>query len=148
RQHRRDDLPGDAVLVLQPAARALLPALRQPAPEMIDLRLCRAGNLERDRLVELEMRAAVERGKGLAVDLKLDNHDGTGFLAVHLTARLAVTADVLDARVLEHRDIEIRRLLGLRIEPQARRDLLLGLGHDRRSEERRVGEECRSPWSP
>jgi hypothetical protein len=42
---------------------------------MIDLRLRLAGNLERDRLVELEMRAAVERGKGLAVDLKLDHHD-------------------------------------------------------------------------
>jgi hypothetical protein len=35
-QPRRDDLPGHAVLVFQPAALALFAALGQPGPELID----------------------------------------------------------------------------------------------------------------
>src|SRR5437867_1248408 len=46
----RDDLPRQAESVLQPAARALLPALGELAPVRVDLVLRLTEDLERDRL--------------------------------------------------------------------------------------------------
>ena len=48
----RDDLPGEAEAVLQPAARAVLAALGQRVPVAIDLVLVLAHHLQRERLVE------------------------------------------------------------------------------------------------
>ena len=48
-----------------------------------------------------------------------------------VVGELAEAADLLDPRILEDGRIEVRRLLGLRVEPQARRDLLSDLRHDR-----------------
>src|SRR5215218_6503648 len=53
-QPPRDDLPGHPEAVLEPAARALLAALAEPAPVFVDLLLRAAVDLERDRLVEGE----------------------------------------------------------------------------------------------
>jgi hypothetical protein len=65
RQDGRHHLPGEAEFILEPAAPAFLAAFRQLAPEIIDLVLRLASDLERDRLVELEMRAAIERDEAL-----------------------------------------------------------------------------------
>jgi hypothetical protein len=70
RQDGRHHLPGEAEFILEPAALAFLAALRQLAPEIIDIVLRLAGDLERDRLVELEMRAAIERDEALPFNLK------------------------------------------------------------------------------
>ena len=74
-QPRRDDLPREAEPVLEPAARALLAALRELAPVLVDLVLRLAADLERDRLAEREVGAAVEGDELLAVELELDGHD-------------------------------------------------------------------------
>ena len=51
-QGGRDDLPRQAVAVLQPAARALLAALGERDPQLVDLLLRLAVHEERDRLGE------------------------------------------------------------------------------------------------
>src|SRR6476659_2817111 len=70
RQRGRNDLPGDAELVLEPAALLDLSAGAEPVPEVVHLRLRLAGDVERDRFVELEMRSAVERGELQAFELE------------------------------------------------------------------------------
>src|SRR5690349_3428244 len=60
-QHARRDLPGDAPLVLAPAAGALLPAIADDGiPVAVGLRLILGGDLERERLAVLERRSAIE----------------------------------------------------------------------------------------
>ena len=57
-QHARRDLPGDAPLVLAPAARALLAAVADDGvPVAVGLLLVVGGDLEREGLVVLERRA-------------------------------------------------------------------------------------------
>src|SRR5215213_6379390 len=114
----RHDLPGHPEAVLQPAAWALLAALGQDGPVPVDLLLRLAVDLQGDRLVEGEPRAAVEREEGLAVELEGDRHDGPGLAR----AGVAVVRDLDDARVREHRRVEARGLLALGVEPQARSD--------------------------
>src|SRR5215211_5505880 len=46
------DLPGDAEAILEPAARAVLAALAEAGPVLVDLGLVAAVDLERDRLAE------------------------------------------------------------------------------------------------
>jgi hypothetical protein len=72
RQNFGDNLAGEAELILQPTAllRLRIAAIRQLLPVVIHLLLRRALDLERDGLVELENRAAVERGEWLSVQLK------------------------------------------------------------------------------
>src|SRR5207248_9404578 len=50
-QQRGDDLPGDAVLVLEPAARAFLASFGPLLPQLVDLSLGLAVDEERDRLL-------------------------------------------------------------------------------------------------
>src|SRR5262249_10538773 len=114
---------------LQPAARPLLAALGEPAPEIVDLLLGLAMDLERDRLVEFEMRAAVEGDKLLPGDLELRGHDRSRRFSVNLVSLFPVAADPADPGILEDGNVEPRRLLGLRVEPQAGRDLLRGDRH-------------------
>src|SRR5687768_9668892 len=61
------DLPRQAEAVLHPPACDLLPTLGQPVPEVVGLLLVLAAHLERDRLGEVELGAAVEPGELLAV---------------------------------------------------------------------------------
>ena len=42
----------------------------------------------------------------------------------------------------------LQRLAGVILRPDAEVDPALPVGHKGRSEERRVGKECRSRWSP
>ena len=114
--HRRgrDDLPGDAVAILEPAARAFLATLAQLAPVVVDLGLVGTVDLQRDRLVERELRAAVDRREELAVELEVDREHGPGLAR----ARLAVVGDVRDLRVREDRDVELGCLGALGVEPQ------------------------------
>jgi hypothetical protein len=72
------DLPGKPVTVLQPAAVVLLAAGDELVPHPVDLLLGLAVDVERDRLVELEMGAAVEGDEVLAFELEGDRHDRYG----------------------------------------------------------------------
>ena len=126
---RGHDLPREAELVLQPAAGAFGAALGELAPEVVDLGLRVAEHLERHRLVELELRAAVERQELLALELELDGHHRAGRLAVDLLACVAVAADPSDLGILEDRDVVLGRGLAFVVEPQARHDLLFGNRH-------------------
>src|SRR5262245_36402598 len=67
-------LPRDAELVLEPAALALLSAGGELLPEVIDLVLIGAVDLQRDRLGELKERTAVECGERLPRNLEYDRH--------------------------------------------------------------------------
>ena len=64
---RGDDLPGEAVAVLESPALRLLATVAQQLPVAVDLRLVGAGDLERDRLVEGELGPAVDPDERLAV---------------------------------------------------------------------------------
>jgi hypothetical protein len=101
----------------QPQA-TLFAAVGELAPVVVDLVLRFAVDLKRDRLVELELRAAVERHELLSLDLELYGHDRSRGLAVDLMSRLSIAIDASDLGVLEDRDVEIRRRLGLVVEPQ------------------------------
>src|SRR5262249_36897532 len=89
-----------------------------------------AVHLERHGLVELEMRAAVERQEFLPFDFELDRHDRSGLLAVNLEPLFSIAADFADFGILEDGSVEFRRLFGLRIEPQSRRELSWRELHD------------------
>src|SRR6516162_4387784 len=129
-QRLRDDLPREAEPVLEPTAGSLFAVLCQLAPEVVDLLLRFAVHLERHRLVELEMRAAVQRQEFLPFELELHGHDRPRLLAVNLESLFSIAADLADLRILEHGSVKFRRLFGLRVEPQAGRDLLCREIHD------------------
>jgi hypothetical protein len=69
--------------------------------QVVDLLLRRAVHLERDRFVEVKVGAAVQRRERLRVELEGNRHDGTRRPMVHVFARLAVSGDCGDPRVLE-----------------------------------------------
>jgi hypothetical protein len=107
--------------VLQPPALAGLAAtLDERVPEPVDLRLILARHGERHRLGERKLGAAVERRELLARQAEGDRH--------HLAGRpwrtFGVSRDAGDLGVGEERDVEVRRLLGLTVEPQERGDIL------------------------
>ena len=83
-----DDLPRQAVPVLQPAALALFAAVGELVPVVVDLVLVGAVDQERDRLVEGELRATVDGGVLLAVEHEVDRQHR----ARRSRARLAVVA--------------------------------------------------------
>src|SRR5262249_61054961 len=95
-----------------------------------DLLLLFTGLLERHRLVELEMRAAVQRQEFLPFDFELHGHDRYRLPAVTLESLSSIAADFSDLGILENGRVKFRRLLGLRIEPQAGRDLFCCQLHD------------------
>jgi hypothetical protein len=78
-----------------------LAAVGELAPEVVDLGLAIARDLERDRLVELELRAAIEADELLAFDFELDGHDGSRRLAVDLLSFLSVAANLDDLEFLK-----------------------------------------------
>ena len=69
-QDTRNDLPGDAEFVGEPAALDVLAALRKLLPQGVDLSLVVAIDHERERRREFVMRAAVQRQETLAIDLE------------------------------------------------------------------------------
>src|SRR5580692_458879 len=94
----RDDLPAQAVLVRQPPADALpAAAVDEAAPVVVDLGLIRARDHDRDRLVELELRAAVQGRELLPVELEVHEHDR----ARGARARLVIAVDAAYRRVFE-----------------------------------------------
>src|SRR5690242_18383241 len=67
-QHGRNDLPGYAELVLEPATALLLAVCGELLPQVVDLRLRLAVHEKGDRGRELEMRTAVQRHELLTLD--------------------------------------------------------------------------------
>src|SRR3954468_2632711 len=145
------DLPGQAEAVLEPPARALLPAVAELLPVVVDLGLVGALDLEGHRLAEGELGAAVDADKALAVQLPFDGHDGARLARPGLV--VVVGRD--DAGVREDRDVELGRLLGLGVVPQARDDARHGaaplgavvLRVGRRARGELIGRR-RAPWRP
>src|SRR5439155_12662391 len=82
-------------------------------PVMIHFLLRRAHDLERNGLVELEQRAAIESGERLALQLEGHGHDRPRRPAVDLVASLSISRQFGDPGILENLRIEPRRLLGL-----------------------------------
>src|SRR5688572_1060652 len=80
-------------------------------------------DLQRYGFAELEDRTTIERSERLARELELHGHHAAFGLLVLLESGLAVTRDAIDLRFREHRGIELRRLFGLVVEPQAGRDI-------------------------
>src|SRR5262245_43571322 len=73
-QYRWHDLPREAEAVLEPAAGALFAALAQLAPEVVDLLLRLTSHLERDGLVEREVRPAIQSGERVASETEGHGH--------------------------------------------------------------------------
>src|SRR5262245_53169616 len=94
RQCGRHQLPGKSEFVLQPTAMAFGPPVRELAPEVIDILLSVAQDLERYGLGELEEGAAVKGEKLEALDLEGNGHDRSRLLAVDFLALLAIAADL------------------------------------------------------
>ena len=122
RQDTRDDLPGDAELVGEPAALDMLAALRKLLPQRIDFSLVVAIDHERNRGRELVVRAAVQRQESLAVDLEENRHHR----ALLAGRELAVARRRQNAAVRKDREVVGDRLFGVEIEPETGRDFLLG----------------------
>src|SRR5690606_36261635 len=112
-----------AEAVLAPAAHALLAAVGgERVPVAVDFGLGLAGNLERDRLGELEVRAAVQAGEGLAHQLELD---GDGLARPGQVG--GPRRDPPQLRIGEQGDVEPGRLFGLAVEPEEGVEALHGL---------------------
>src|SRR4051794_19490073 len=107
------DLPGEPVLVLEPAARAFLAAFGELRPVVVDFVLVLTADLEGNGLVELELGAAVDTDEALTAKLELDDHDHA-----RLARRvLGVRDHAHDAPILEDGDVELGSRLSLRVEP-------------------------------
>src|SRR5439155_436365 len=115
-----NDLPRQAILVLQPAALIFSPAGQQLLPQLVHFLLCLAVHEQRDRRCELELRAAIEGVKLLSLELESRGHHGS----LRAGPCRSVARDVGHLRVLEDRHVEIHRLFGVAVEPQERDDLL------------------------
>src|SRR5947209_6889009 len=117
----RDDLPRQAEAVLQPAADAgLSPAGDEGVPVLVDLGLVLTVDRERHRLVELEVGTAVESHERLAGYGVVDRQNHADRPARRVRRR---SIDLVDPAIRKERCVELRRLLGLAVEPQARSDL-------------------------
>ena len=126
-QHCRNDLPRQTEFVLEPAAAAFLAPSGKFRPKIIDLLLVLAVHDKRDRFAEFEHRSAVEPDELLFLELELNRHDRSGWPSGRPAGFLVITSGLSDLRVLENRSVKFRRLLGLIIEPQKRRDFLCDL---------------------
>src|SRR5437660_11808739 len=115
-----NDLPGQAVLVLEPAAWVFSTGRRQLRPERIDFLLRLTVDEQGYRLRELELRAAVQGVEVLTLELEGAGHDRP----LHARPGVSVSRDAHDPRILEDRHIEVHRLFGVAVEPQERDDLL------------------------
>src|SRR5665213_2237879 len=118
-KHARSDLPGKAVLVLQPAAGALLAtAGREFAGVVIDLLLITAVDHERNGFRELVMWAAVQCSEGAAIEFKQHGHHRTRFAAVSFLTFVAVMRYLRNLRTGKDAAIEFGSFFGLMVEPQ------------------------------
>src|SRR4029450_10151075 len=123
-QHARHNLPRHTELVLEPAAllRLVVASGGELVPVVVDLFLAFAGDLQGDGLVELEYRASVERGEGLALELERHGQHGAGLSPMDFLPRFAVPSDSNNLRILEDAGVEIGGIFGLAVEPEARCD--------------------------
>jgi hypothetical protein len=69
------------------------------------------------------MGTAIKGNKCLSADFEGHSHDRSRLPSVNLVSGLGIAADGTNFRILEDRNIELRRLLRLSIKPQARADL-------------------------
>src|SRR5262249_16386053 len=99
---------------------------RELRPVQVDFFLAVATDHEGYGLGELEHRPAVDGGVALPLESESHAHDLAGRAAGDVAAGLALARDPVHSPFLEKRDIEWSGLLGLVVEPQARRDLLTG----------------------
>src|SRR4051794_37465296 len=114
RQDGGDDLPRQAVAVLEPPALPPRAARRQLLPQPVQLLLRLAVHRQRHRLVEPELRPPVECEELDPGQPELDDERRAG----------RAGGDARDAGVLEGRDVERGGLFGVPVEPQAGFDLL------------------------
>src|SRR5207245_9929997 len=119
-QGRWNDLPRQAILVLQPAALIFSTTRGQLLPQLVYLLLCLTVHEQRDGRRELELRATVQGVELLSLELERRGHDRP----LWPWPCRAVSRDAQRLRILEDRHIEIHRLFGLAVEPQERDDLL------------------------
>src|SRR4029077_4511170 len=110
----RNDLPRESVAILEPATRPRLTSLRELGPELVDLVLALAADLERHGPVEREPRPAVQSHERAPVELEADRHHAPGLAR----PGLAVAAGLADPRVRAERDVAARSRPGLAVKPQ------------------------------
>jgi hypothetical protein len=96
---------------------------------MIDLVLGLAVDDERDRLAELKDRSAVERHELLAIQLECHRQHRSLGSSGGSRGVLVVARDAADLGIAKDRHVKPRRVFGLMIEPQTRRDSLNRLRH-------------------
>ena len=115
-QLARHDLPRQAESVLEPSARPRLASVRRERiPQPVDLLLVLALDDERHRLVEAEIRSAVEALEVLAIEREIDRQDHPGRPA----GRVGRGApDLVDAAARQQARVEPGRLLSLAVEPE------------------------------
>src|SRR6266700_1465471 len=120
-QHARRDLPGDAPLVLAPAARTLLASIADNGvPVAVGLLLIIGGDLERESFVMLERGAAVEAHTGDAGDCEF-YREHVALLAGWIVT--GCTVDGTHGTVGKGFGVEARSSLCVLIVPQANRVL-------------------------
>jgi hypothetical protein len=105
----------------QPAAFPRSSAVDEAVPQLVHFFPRRAGHEETDPRREGELRATVQRNELLTIELECHGHDRS----VRTGPCIAVTHDTDDSRALKNGGIEIRRLLGLAVEPKERPDFCL-----------------------
>src|SRR4030081_1460840 len=120
-QHARRDLPGDAPLVLAPAARTLLASIADNGvPVAVGLLLIIGGDLKRESFVMLERGTAVEADTGDAGDCEF-NHQHVSLLAGWVVT--GCTVDATHGAVGKGFGVEAGSSLCVLIVPQANRVL-------------------------
>ena len=95
-----------------------LAAVGEALPVVVDLGLVLAGDHERDGLVELELRPAVD------ADEVWPFSSHSTVTPCRPTRALRVVGDLRDPAVVEDVDVEVGGLLGVAVEPQVGGDLL------------------------
>src|SRR4030081_3233101 len=120
-QHARRDLPGDAPLVLAPAARTLLASIADNGvPVAVGLLLIIGGDLKRESFVMLERGTAVEADTGDAGDCEF-YHQHVSLLAGWVVT--GCTVDATHCAVRKGFGIKASSGLGIPIVPEANRVL-------------------------
>src|SRR3979490_717559 len=120
-QHARRDLPGDAPLVLAPAARTLLASIADNGvPVAVGLLLIIGGDLKRESFVMLQRGTAVEADTGDAGDREF-HRQHVALLAGWVVA--GCTVDGTDCAVGKGFGVEAGSRLCILVVPQANRVL-------------------------
>ena len=106
------DLPGKAVTVLQPASGEGYTAFQQLFPVIVDLLLGIAAHHQGNRLVELELRPAIESDELLAPQAELNGHHGTG------PELIGLECGPVDFRFGKNRNVVFDGFLRVAVEPE------------------------------